>query len=292
MPAAPVRYSPDVEKIAADEGKTIEGLNETFDKILTTVADNSGHAVRSVHAKAHGILEGTFTVEADLPPELAQGLFATPSEHRVYMRMSTNAGDILPDAISLPRGLAIKVLDVEGERLPDAEGTTQNFIMVNGKVFQAPNAEKFLGSLKLLAGTTDKVEGLKVAASTVLRGVNKVLHAVGIESPTIGGLGGAPNVDPLGETYYSVTPFRYGDDIAKFSAAPVAPTLTALTGAEIDTSVRPNAIRYKVQYEMVGISGEWEFQGSLCRDPEPYRCEDPTVVWQDNAAPRARCSTI
>ena len=86
------------------------------------------------------------------------------------MRLSTNAGDILPDAVSLPRGLALKVLDVEGERLPGAEGTTQNFIMVNGKVFQAPNAEKFLGSLKLLAGTTDRAEGLKVAASTVLRG--------------------------------------------------------------------------------------------------------------------------
>ncbi|MCJ2134160.1 catalase family protein [Methylobacterium sp. J-026] len=292
MPAAPVRYSPDVEKIAANEGKTIEGLNETFDKILTTVADNSGHAVRSVHAKAHGILEGTFTVEADLPPELAQGLFAKPGEHRVYMRMSTNAGDILPDAISLPRGLAIKVLDVEGERLPDAEGTTQNFIMVNGKVFQAPNAEKFLGSLKLLAGTTDKVEGLKVAASTVLRGVNKVLHAVGIESPTIGGLGGAPNVDPLGETYYSVTPFRYGDHIAKFSVAPVAPALTALTGTEIDASGCPNAIRETVQSGMTGIEGVWEFRVQLCRDLERQPVEDPTVEWKEDEAPFLKVATI
>ena len=292
MPAAPVRYSPDVEKIAANEGKTIEGLNETFDKILTTVADNSGHAVRSVHAKAHGILEGTFTVEADLPHELAQGLFATPGEHRVYMRMSTNAGDILPDAISLPRGLAIKVLDVEGERLPDAEGTTQNFIMVNGKVFQAPNAEKFLGSLKLLAGTTDKVEGLKVAASTALRGVNKALTAVGIESPTIGSLGGAPNVDPLGETYYSVTPFRYGDHIAKFSVAPVAPALTALTGTEIDASDRPNAIRETVQSEMAGIEGVWEFRVQLCRDLERQPVEDPTVEWKEDEAPFLKVATI
>jgi hypothetical protein len=247
---APVRYTPDVEVIEPDERKTVEALNETFDAILTTVADNSGHAVRAVHAKAHGILEGTMTVEAGLPPELEQGMFASPGEHTVYMRLSTNAGDILPDAISLPRGLALKVLDVPGERLPRAEGTTQNFIMVNGKVFQAPTAEKFLGSLKLLAKTTDRAEGLKVAASTVLRGVNKVLTAVGIESPTIGGLGGAPNVDPLGETYYSVTPFRYGDYIAKFSVAPVAPALMALTGTEIDASGRPDAIRETVRSEM------------------------------------------
>ena len=292
MPTVPVRYRHDVENVAADEGRTIEGLNETFDTILTTVAEHSGHAVRSVHAKAHGILEGILTVEAGLPPELAQGMFAAPGEHTVYMRMSTNAGDILPDAVSLPRGLAVKVLDVPGERLPGAEGTTQNFIMVNGKVFQAPTADKFLGSLKLLAKTTDRAEGLKVAASTVLRGVNKVLTAVGIESPTIGALGGAANVDPLGETYYSVTPFRYGDHIAKFSVAPVAPALTALTGNAIDASGRPDAIRETVQSEMKGIDGVWEFRVQLCRDLERQPVEDPTVEWDEDEAPFVKVATI
>jgi len=292
MPPSPVRYSPDVEHVKPDEGKTIRELNETFDTILETVANNSGHAVRSVHAKSHGILEGTFTVDDGLPPELAQGLFATPGEHTVFLRLSTNAGDILPDAVSLPRGVAIKVLGVDGERLPDAEGTTQNFIMVNAPVFQAPNTEKFLGSLKMLAGTTDRAEGLKVAASTVLRGVNKALTAVGIESPTLGSLGGAPNVDPLGETYYSVTPFRYGDHIAKFSLAPVAPALTERTGIEIDASGRPDAIRETVQAEMRGIEGVWEFRVQLCRDLERQPVEDPTVEWDEEEAPFQRVATI
>ncbi len=289
---APIRYSPDVEDVQSDEGETIEKLCETFDTILETTARDYGHAVRSVHAKSHAILEGTMTVEDGLPPELAQGLFAHPGDHKVYMRLSTNAGDILPDAISLPRGLALKVLDVAGERLPDAEGSTQDFIMVNGKVFQAKTAEKFLGSLKLLAGTTDRVEGVKVAASTVLRGVNKALTAVGIESPTVGSLGGAPNVDPLGETYYSLTPFRYGDYVAKFSIAPVAPALTALTGTEIDGSKRPDAIRETVRTEMAGIEGVWEFRVQLCRDLGRQPVEDPTVEWDEKEAPFQRVATI
>ena len=225
--SAPVRYFPAVETPKPDETQTIHGLNEQFDTILKTTAQDYGHAVRSVHAKAHGILAGTLRIETDLPPELAQGLFSRPGEHKAFLRMSTNAGDILPDAISLPRGLALKVLDVEGERLPGAEGTTQDFVMVNGTVFQAKSADEFLGNLKLLAATTDRAEGLKVAASTVLRGVGKALGAVGIESTKLQSLGGAPNVDPLGETYYSVTPFRYGAYIAKFSIAPVAPALLA-----------------------------------------------------------------
>lgn len=289
---APVRYSPDVEVVTSDEDVTIAQLNQTFDKILQTVAADSGHAVRSVHAKAHGILEGELRIDDALPEELAQGLFARPGTHKVLMRLSTNAGDILPDAVSLPRGLALKVLDVEGERLPGAEGATQNFIMVNGKVFQAPSADKFLGSLKLLAGTTDRAEGLKVAASTVLRGVNKALQAVGVESTTLASLGGAPNVDPLGETYYSVTPFRYGDYVAKFSVAPVAPALTALTGHEIDASGRPNAIRETVQSEMRAIEGVWEFRVQLCRDLERQPVEDPTVEWNEAEAPFQRVGLI
>jgi len=292
MPTAPVRYSPDVEAIDPDEGKTIEALCATFDTILERTAQDSGHAVRAVHAKAHGILEGTMTIAAGLPPELAQGLFAAPGAHRVYLRLSTNAGDILPDAVSLPRGVALKVLDAPGERLPGAEGTAQDFIMVNGPVFQAKTAEAFHSSLKLLAKTTDRAETLKVAASTVLRGVNKALQAVGIESPTLAGLGGAPNVEPLGETYYSVTPFRYGDHIAKFSLAPVAPAQTALTGREIDASGRPDAIRETVQAEMRSLEAVWAFRVQLCRDLDRQPVEDPTVEWDEAEAPFQTVATI
>jgi hypothetical protein len=227
--APPVRFTDSLETRQDDEDKTIQDLNVTFDKILETTSQDYGHAVRAVHAKAHGILQGMLTVASGMPPELAQGMFATPGQHEVYMRLSTNAGDILPDAISLPRGLAMKVLDVKGDRLPGAEGQTQNFVMVNGPVFPSKTAEKFLGNLKLLAGTTDRLEGTKKVVSTILRGIVSRLEAVGIESPALQSLGGAPNIDPLGETYYSVTPFRYGEYVAKFAVFPVSPGLTALT---------------------------------------------------------------
>ena len=292
MTNALVRYRPDVETVQPDEAQVHDGLDATFDTILERTAEDYGHAVRSVHAKAHGILEGTFTIDAGLPPELAQGLFATPGAHKVYLRLSTNAGDILPDAIALPRGLAMKVVDVAGERLPDAEGATQDFIMVNGKVFQAKTADKFLSSLKLLAKTTDRMEGTKVVASKVLQGVNAALSTVGLQSTTLGSLGGAPNVDPLGETYYSLTPFRYGDYIAKFSLQPMSASLTALTGKKIDTSGRPDAIRETVQEDMRGLEGEWAFRVQLCRDLERQPIEDPSIEWKEDAAPYQRVATI
>ena len=296
MPPAPIRYSPAVEHVDAGELETIDGLNATFDTILHTTAEDGHHAIRAVHAKAHGILQGTMTVRADLPMELAQGLFATPGDHRVYMRLSTNAGDILPDAIALPRGMAIKVLDATGDRLPgtpdSTNDSTQDFIMVNGDVFLAKTADKFLGNLKLLAGTTDKLEGTKKLMSTVLGGVNAALKTVGLQSTTLASLGGAPNVDPLGETYFSVTPFRYGDYIAKFSLVPVSPGLTALKGRKIETSDDPNAIRDTVRAEMIGTDAVWDFQVQLCRDLDKQPIEDPTVAWDADDAPFVTVATI
>lgn len=289
---APVAYRDDLEKFDADEAQIEEKINETFDVILERTAADYGHAVRSVHAKAHGILAGELVVDADLPAELAQGLFAHGATHPVYLRLSTTAGDILPDAISLPRGLAIKVLDVEGERLPGAQGTTQDFLMVNGNVFQAKTAKKFLGGLKLLAQTTDRMEGTKQAASAVLRGVRHVLEAVGVESATVTSLGGAPNVEPLGETYHSVTPFRYGNYVAKFSVKPLTSQMNALSGKEIDIDGREDAIREELRKEMRGMDAVWEFRVQLCRDVDKQPIEDPTVAWDEQDAPFQRVGIL
>ncbi len=290
--AAPIRFSPDLETVKPDERETISALIEQFDVILERTAEDYGHAVRSVHAKAHGILEGELSVREGLSPELAQGLFARPGRHKVYMRLSTNAGDILPDAISLPRGLALKVTDVDGQRLPGAEGTTQDFVMVNGPIFQTADPKKFLSSLKLLAKTTDRLEGTKTVVSSVLQTVNKGLEAVGVTSTTVQALGGAPNSDPLGETYFSVTPFRYGDYVAKFRLKPVSAGLTNRTGTEIDASDRENAIREAVQAEMAETVGVWEFQVQLCRDTEKQPIEDPTVEWKEEEAPFETVATL
>ena len=292
MSDSPIHYTADVEIIRDDETEVVEALNQVFGDILGTTSKDYGHAVRAVHAKAHGVLQGELTVEPGLPPELAQGLFASPGTHKAYLRLSTNAGDILPDEIGLPRGLALKVLDVEGERLSGAEGAAQDFVMVNGDVFQAKTTDKFLANLKLLAKTTDRLEGAKKAASATLQVVNKGLEAVGVKSAAVAGLGGAPNVDPLGQTYFSVTPFRYGDYIAKFSLVPVSPSLTALESRIIDAKDRPDAIRETVRSEMTSIEGEWEFRVQLCRDLEKQPVEDPTKPWKSDEAPFHKVATL
>ena len=74
------------------------------------------------------------------------------------MRLSTFPGDILDDSVSTPRGLAIKMIGVQGERLEGSErDLTQDLVLVNGPAFGAPNAKQFLATLKLLAKTIPAV---------------------------------------------------------------------------------------------------------------------------------------
>ena len=281
----PIPYSPDVETIAEDEAETLQQLEEALRQILETTAEDYGHALRSVHAKSHAVIEGELAVLPDLPPELAQGLFALPARHPVLLRISTNPGDILDDSVTVPRGIALKVLEVEGPRLQNDGAATQDFLLVDGPAFLNRDARGFLGGLQLLARTTDRAEWAKKAMSAVLRGTERALEAVGSQSAMIKSMGGAPPLHPLGETYYSQVPFRYGEHVAKFSLVPVSPSLTCFAGQEVSVHGRPDALRAEMDKALRGGPFEWEFRVQLCRDLEEMPVEDASAVWSEEASP-------
>ncbi|RYG57747.1 MAG: catalase [Alphaproteobacteria bacterium] len=282
----PVPFSPDVEVPESEEAETSIAIDRALHTILETTSEDYGQAVRSVHAKSHGLLDGTIDIFEGLPAELAQGIAARGGSYQVVLRISTNAGDILPDSISLPRGMAIKILDVDGERLPGSEDdSTQDIVMVNGKAFSAPRTKDFLTNLKLLAKTTDKAESGKKALSAFLRGTEAVIEAFGGESAKIKQLGGHPITHPLGETFFSQTAFRFGDHIAKFSLAPVSPHLVALRDQPIDLAGRDNALREEINAVIAAQGGEWDLRVQLCTDLSTMPVEDATIVWDEAESP-------
>lgn len=277
--SAPIRYTRGLEQPKDDEADTQRALDETLRAIQEQTATDYGHAVRSVHAKGHGLLRGSFEVLGDLPPELAQGLFAQPGRYEAILRLSTNPGDILDDSVSAPRGAALKIVGGAGD------GRPQDFVMADGPAFAAPDAEHFLTNLKLLAKTTDRGEGAKKALSAVLRAVEKAVETVSGPSPTLQSLGGAPNSHPLGRTYYSQTAFRFGDHAAKFSLAPVSPMIAGLADDAVSVTGRPDALREVVAETMIAADAVWEFRVQLCTDAEAMPIEDASVVWDEMASP-------
>lgn len=281
----PIPYSDDVEKPLEGESQIADDLVKALLSISRKTYADSHHGLRSVHAKSHALLTGELTIMPGLPPELAQGLFTNAGRYPVVMRFSTTPGDILPDSVSTPRGLAIKIIGVSGERLPGSENdVTQDVVMVNGPAFQTSNAKAFLGNLKLLAATTDKAEVLKVAASAVLQGTEKVVEALGGKSGALRGLGGEPPNHPLGETYYTAVPLRYGDFMAKMSLVPVSEDLTELKGHRIAMKSK-TAIREAMVDHFSIYGGEWELRIQLCTDLETMPIEDAAKIWPEDETP-------
>jgi hypothetical protein len=282
----PLLFQPSFEQIPEDEAETSKELVEAMHTILETTFEDSGHAIRSVHAKAHGLLQGTLQILDGLPAALAQGAFATPGTLPVAMRFSTNPGDILDDKVSTPRGLAIKIVGVEGERLPGSENSvTQDFVMQNAKAFTASDPKAFLKTLKLLAKTTDKAPGMKKAFSAVLRGIESAVEAVGGESGTLKSLGGHPITHLLGETYNTVTPLLYGAYYAKISVVPVSANLTELTDRKLDLGDNPDGLREAVQRFFADNDATWEVRVQLATDLEKMPIEDASVAWDEALSP-------
>jgi hypothetical protein len=286
-------FDPAYEEIPDDEAETTAELAEAMRSITEKTYADSGHAWRSVHAKSHGLLIGELEVVAGLPAELAQGMFAQPATLPVVMRLSTNPGDVLDDKVSTPRGLAIKVIGVDGARLPGSEGDrTQDFVMINAPAFTAATPKKFLSNLKLLAKTTDKAPGAKKALSAVLRATEAVIEKLGGESATIVSLGGHPETHILGETFYTAVPLLYGQYFGKVSVAPVSSDLTALTDAPIDLDDNPDGLRDLVSDFFSANSAEWEVRVQLATDIEKMPIEDASVQWPEDESPYVTVARI
>ena len=286
-PISPVAYQPSFEHEEPDERETLDELAKTLLSISETTFKDSGHAMRSVHAKSHGLLVGRLEVIENLSEPYAQGIFAAGgTQWPVVMRLSTIPGDILDDSVSTPRGLAVKVVGVEGSRLAGSEGdVTQDFVLVNGPVFPAPGPKKFLGNLKLLAHTTDKVPNLKKALAAVFRGAERALEAVGSKSGTLIALGGHPETHILGETFYSQVPILYGKYIAKICIAPVSSELKRLEHAPLNVNGKPNGLRDAVNAFFAEHEAHWELRVQLCTDIDAMPIEDASVQWSENQSP-------
>jgi len=282
----PLRYQPSMEAWEENEAETERELVDTLISIARTVHNDEGHAFRAVHAKSHGLLLAKFTVLDDLPTYLRQGLFAEPRSYPMAMRFSTVPGDLLDDNISTPRGLAMKIVGVEGERVAGAEATvTQDFVMVNGGTFSVPTARKFVGKIKLLAATTDKAPRLKKVFAAALRGLESLLEKAGTESPALKAMGGHPKTHVLGETYFSQVPILFGPYIAKLCVVPTSPALLALEDATVDLSGHPDGLREAVVEHFRTNGGIWELRVQLCTDLENMPIEDAGVTWPEEQSP-------
>jgi hypothetical protein len=281
-PRSPVRYRDEIETPRPEEAETIERIIAAMTRESGVTAARCGHAIRASHAKSHGLLKGELQVLEGLPPELAQGLFARPRRYPVLARLSNAPGEILADSVSTQRGMALKVLGVEGERLPGHDAATQDFVLDTGTRFGNADAAGFLATILALEQATRMPQALKSAVSGAARAANAALNAMGRDNALLDFLGHPPR-HPLAEPYFTQAPIRYGDYIAKLGIFPATPDLAALP--HIDLSKDPDALRTATVAWFRQQPAAFEVQVQLCTDLDRMPVEDASVDWPQEESP-------
>lgn len=277
-------YRDDIETIAENEGETHAKIIEVMTEGTHKVQEKYGRDVRISHAKAHALLKGQLVVRGDLPPELAQGLFATPGTYDVLIRMASAPGELLDDSkVNAARGMAIKVLNVQGPKLAGYNGNAQDFVLAPGKEFIAGDAKAFLGAFKPNAELAPKLsDTTKGIVSDVARVTNEALTAVGLKSSKLDFFG-HPKVHPLGEAQYSQAALRHGEYVAKLGVIPDTPALTELLDREIELK-SPEALREASVAFFKSNPAEYSVRVQLNTDLKTMPIEDATAPWAEDAS--------
>jgi hypothetical protein len=281
----PIPYADDVEIYPSDEPEDICQAIQALEAILEKNRARSGQFQREVHVKAHGCATGEFRVLPNLPVELAQGVFAEERTFSAVARFSNAASQPQPDFVPDGRGMAIKLFDVEGERLDsEASGArTQDFVMVNHPVFFAANVKDFLRFERVLA--VGKNEKLATVTDAITGGAWNPLHWHWREALTTLQIAGHLPAHPASNTYFSMAPIRFGKYVAKYRAKPAGDVLGSVANLVTRLGTRPDALRLMLEETLRSQQVLFEFQVQLRTSARTMPVEDATVPWPEGESP-------
>lgn len=267
MPSAP---STDwQEEIAPDEDERFERHAELLRDIQRAQSRKKGPG-RALHRKMHVGAEAEFEVLDGLDPEVAAGLFARAGRYRAYVRFSNgrqvHAPDIAPDL----RGLAVKVVGVEGRKIiPGLEDApTQDFLSINADSQPFPNTDEFM---KFVRAVDNQALALPRLITTFgpLKAAKLLLHLRTLGAP--GSLATVP--------YYSAVPVRWGDYAAKYAFFPAAEADRRRNGRGGD----------RLGHDLAARLGEgplsFDMKVQLYRDERTTPIEDASTAWKEQDAP-------
>ena len=230
---------------------------------------------RDVHAKAHGCLKATFSVP-ELPANLQYGVFKEPKEYQAWIRYSS--GDTRPQAddIKDARGMAIKIMNVDGESLltdPQDAGS-QDFVMINNDVFFIPTVKEYMDFMQYQA------QGSKFGY--FFNGFNWNVFKWHYRQLYLGGgtLKSAPK-SLLKEQYYSLSAYRLGpNQFMKFSAK----ACDSNVAVDVNDD-KPNFLRDELIANLKNNTACFDFMVQLQDPTKNMPVEDTTIRWKESDSP-------
>ena len=250
---------------ANEQEHTDSLIRELRAKMERDYADS--RTLRDAHPKIHGCVKAEFTVDGGLPPELAVGIFAEPRTFPAWVRFSNQSGTVSPDIKPDIRGVAIKLMGVEGEKLlpNETDSPNQDFILISDSRFVTKDVAQFDGLVKGLVGGLPRLIWYFLTHWRVGRNLFMSLRKYG---------------NPLQIRYFSAVPYLLGDKAAKYSLTPRGAGETPIPKNPSDDYLREAMAKQLADGDVV-----FEFSVQFQRDPYRQPIEDPGITWSEEISP-------
>ena len=238
-----------------------------------------------MHVKTHGYVQGEFQVLPNLPTELAQGLFEHDGVHPAVVRFSNAASHIQPDAIPDGRGMAIKVLGVQGDMVvaDEQRSQTQDFVMINHPVFFARNVKDYLRLERVLVQADDR--SLATLQGALTGGDWNPLHWHWREMLAVARIAGQLPAHPASNTYFSTAPIRFGKYVAKYRTNPAGDRQDTYLDLVKLLGFKADAMRLALEETLRTQEVLFEFQVQLRTSERTMPIEDASVEWPESDSP-------
>lgn len=254
-----------------------EAATNTIVDIDLNVQAEKGPDLRKDHSKSHGLVWGNFKIESEIPETLKVGIFAQPKTYPFWARFSNASsvekrGHLKSDLDPDVRALAIKLLQVKGEKVLDDEREAQDFLLINHPTFFVRDAQGFASLTKASVGKANEEE-LRSLAPTF-----KVLETVTSK----------PIANPLLIQYWSTTPYQLGSQAIKFSIKPHQQD-TLGDSHTSETYLREAMVQYLTESSN---DATYDFLVQLYVDDEKTPIEDPMHEWQEQDSPFIKLATL
>ncbi|CAK8725451.1 Catalase core domain-containing protein [Candidatus Electrothrix laxa] len=239
----------------------------------------NGCPLRVQHAKANACVTATFEIASDIPEDLQHGVFSQPDKvFEAIVRFSTAQGTIESDSDPTARGLAIKLLNVEGQRAMAGDtDQSQDFLFVDHPVFPFPNPKEYRDVIKYKS--VPLIGDLLVLGHLLLFDHDQLKIVHEIRKKTV--------ASPLNITYWSGVPYWLGDaagttgQAVKYSAVPPAPPVSGAGPAD-PKKLSDDYLREAVAKQLAEEEVVFDFKVQRQGDPAKMPIEDASVYWDEN----------
>lgn len=267
---------------------SLPGEKEIFkDMIKLTInmmeESQDGCPLRVQHAKAAACLTASFEIASDIPADLQHGVFSQPGKiFEALVRFSTAQGKIEPDTTPTARGIAIKLLDVEGARAMENDtDQSQDFLFVDHPVFPFPNPKEYR---EIIKNKNVPLIGDLLALGHLLIFDHDQLNIIKeIRKKFV--------ANPLNSTYWSGSPYWLGDaagnsgQAVKYSVVPSVPPAPETAPADPE-KLPEDYLREAIAEQLAQGEVVFDFKVQRQGDPKKMPIEDTSILWDEkNSVP-------